>query len=129
VALDIGTTTALRDYRAQRRARQRDTGQDWPDTGLFFVQPDGRPWHPNTISARLRRLTAKAGLPPIRVHDLRHGAATLTRAAGSDAKVVQATLGHSSLAATERYDHVLPDILAESADAVAAFLDAVRRAA
>ena len=38
-----------------------------------------------------------AGLPPIRLHDLRHGAATLLLAAGHDMKVVQETLGLSSI--------------------------------
>ena len=38
-----------------------------------------------------------AGLPPVRLHDLRHGAATLLLAAGHDMKVVQATLGLSSI--------------------------------
>jgi hypothetical protein len=58
----------------------------WPDTGLFFVRPNGAAWHPNSVTQRFRRLVARAGLPPIRLHDLRHGAATMALDAGVDIK-------------------------------------------
>jgi integrase len=50
---------------------------EWLHTGLFFVKPDGQPWHPELVSERFERLVTDAGLPPIRLHDLRHCAATL----------------------------------------------------
>ncbi|MFI9593775.1 tyrosine-type recombinase/integrase [Nonomuraea sp. NPDC052265] len=50
-----------------------------------------------------------AGLPPIRLHDLRHGAASLMLAAGVEMKVVQETLGHTSSAFTaDTYTSVYP---------------------
>jgi integrase len=68
---------------------QPRSGADWQDTGLFFVRPDGQPWHPRTITARCDYLVTKAGLPPVRLHDLRHCAATYLRHGGADLKEVQ----------------------------------------
>ena len=64
-----------------------------------------------------------AGLPPIRLHDLRHGAATLLLAAGHDMKVVQDTLGLSSITiAADTYTSVLPQLARQSAEDVAALI-------
>jgi hypothetical protein len=63
------------------------------------------------------------GLPPIRLHDLRHGAATLLLAAGHDMKVVQETLGLSSITiAADTYTSVLPELARRSAEDVAALI-------
>jgi hypothetical protein len=59
-------------------------------------------------------------LPPIRLHDLRHGAATLALAAGADMKVVQTMLRHSSITVTmDTYTTVLPEIALAAAEATA----------
>jgi hypothetical protein len=63
-------------------------GAAWPDTGLFFVRRNGQAWHPSSVSQRFRRLATRGGFPPIRLHDLRHGAATIALEAGIDIKVV-----------------------------------------
>jgi integrase len=64
-----------------------------------------------------------AGLPPIRLHDLRHGAATLLLAAGHDMRVVQETLGLSSITiAADTYTSVLPQLARQSAEDVAALV-------
>jgi guanyl-specific ribonuclease Sa len=62
-------------------------------------------------------------LPPIRLHDLRHGAATLALAAGIDMKVISAMLRHSSQTITaDTYTSILPDVAREAAEAVAAMV-------
>jgi integrase len=104
--------------RASRAARPTQR-----DRSLFFLAPDGQAWHPDTVSRRFRRLLATTTLPPVRLHDLRHGAATLALAAGVDIKVVQAQLGHSSVALTaDTYTSVLPEIDHAAAEAVATLI-------
>jgi integrase len=50
-----------------------------------------------------------ADVPPIRLHDLRHGAASLAHEAGADLKTLQELLGHSSIVITaDTYTSVLP---------------------
>ncbi|MEV4318848.1 tyrosine-type recombinase/integrase [Actinocrispum sp. NPDC049592] len=55
--------------------------------------------------------------PPIRLHDLRHGAATLELAAGVDMKMVQEMLRHSSITVTsDMYTNLLPEVARAAAD-------------
>ena len=64
-----------------------------------------------------------AGLPPIRLHDLRHGAASLALAAGADLKVVQDMLGHASIVLTaDTYTSVLPEVARQAAEDTAALI-------
>lgn len=81
---------------------------------MFTTEP-GSPLRPDRVPRRFRELTAQAGLPPIRLHDLRHGSATLP-AAGTHVEVVQETLGHSRVSTTpDVYTSVLPELFHESA--------------
>ncbi|MEV4604979.1 tyrosine-type recombinase/integrase [Amycolatopsis sp. NPDC049253] len=103
----------------QDEARAR-LGSAWVETGLLFTEPDGSPLHPADVTARFQELTRRAGLPPIRLHDLRHAAASLALAAGADMKVVQNMLRHSSIAVTmDTYTTVLPEVALAAAEATA----------
>jgi integrase len=82
-----------------------------------------RALHPSTLSKQFDRLSFEAGLPRIRLHDLRHGAATLALAAGVDMKVISAMLRHSSTGITaDIYTSVLPDVARNAAEAVVAMV-------
>ncbi len=64
-----------------------------------------------------RPLLKKAGLPPIRFHDLRHTTATLMLAQGVHPKVVSEMLGHTTIGITlDIYSHVLPEMQREAAN-------------
>jgi hypothetical protein len=79
-------------------------------------------WRPTGSLAPSRNVT-DAGLPPIRLHDLRHGAATLALAAGVDLRTVQEQLGHSSIVLTaDTYTSVLPDVARIAAEKVATLI-------
>lgn len=56
--------------------------------GYVFTAVDGGVLAPERLSRLFRKLNTASGLPPVRLHDLRHGAATLTLAAGVELKVV-----------------------------------------
>ncbi|WP_235498286.1 tyrosine-type recombinase/integrase [Frankia sp. R43] len=80
------------------------------------VPPDGTPIHPEHLANRFHTLLQEADLPPITIHGLRHGAATLALAAGADLKAVQELLGHSTITLTaDTYTQILPELAAEIA--------------
>ena len=87
------------------------------------------PINPNYATTRFRILARRAGLPPVRFHDLRHGAASLAHEAGADLKTLQDLLGHSSMVVTaDTFTSVLLQIQRRSADATAQLvLNAARR--
>jgi integrase len=117
------TVAVLRAYLVMRERWRQVCGDDWPDTGLFFVRPDGQAWHPQTVTDRFDHLIAKSGLPPVRLHDLRHCAATYLRHGGADMKEVQETLGHSTMALTsDTYTSVILELQRENADAAASLI-------
>jgi Phage integrase family len=85
-----------------------------------FTRPDGQPYHPNYFTHRLQYLIKRCGLPPVRLHDLRHGAASLAHAAGADLKTIQDQLGHASVVLTaDTYTTVLPAAQHKAAEATA----------
>jgi integrase len=68
-------------------------------------------------------LARNAGLPAIRLHDVRHSYATAALAAGVPAKVVSERLGHANIAITlDVYSHVIPGMDAAAANAVASLI-------
>lgn len=120
LALDPETRTALLDY-VQTWDRERALlGQD---TQLLFVWPSGQPLHPDTITALFHKHREAAGLPRIRLHDVRHSYATAALAAGVSPKVISERLGHATAAFTlQVYSHVIPGMDEEAATSVAALM-------
>jgi integrase len=113
IALDLWTVRVLRAHLDRHPPARAD--------GYVFARPGGRPYTPGHLTRRFIKLVRREHLPPIRLHDLRHGAATLALAAGADLKVIQAMLGHASIVLTaDTYTSVLPDVARGSAEAVAA---------
>jgi integrase len=120
VALDSGTVSALAAHRERQNVEREAAGDGWVESGRVFTQPDGYGLHPGHVTGRFFTLTRGADLPPIRLHDLRHGAATLALASGANLKVVQEMLGHSSITITaDTYTSVLPVVAAQAAEAAA----------
>lgn len=116
--------------KSRRKAQMLDQaeagkqGVSWLNRwSLVFTGPFGRPTSRNSIHRELAALLRKAGLPRIRLHDLRHTCATLQLAAGVQPKVVQENLGHSKISTTlDLYAHVMPTTRREPADTLAALL-------
>ena len=123
VALDAGTSSTCAAHRRGQDKEREAAGDAWAGAGFEFTAETGEPAAPGLRDRRLPQLAYLAGLPPIRLHDLRHGAATLLLAAGDDMKVVQEILGLSSITiAADTYTSVLPQLARQSAEDVAALI-------
>ncbi len=93
----------------------------WTERGLVFPNRVGNPTcGDNLCSRHFRPLLRRAGLPPIRFHDLRHTCATLLLTKGVHPKVVSEMLGHATISITlDTYSHVIPGL----GDAAASAMD------
>jgi integrase len=120
LALDAVTVAALRKHRARQLEHKLAVGARYQDSGLVFTWLDGSPIHPLRFSRWFEQHARQAGLPKIRLHDLRHSYASAALAAGGPAKVISERLGHATIAVTmDIYSHVLPGLDREAADTVA----------
>ncbi len=108
VALDTTTTAVLADHLEQR------AGPVW----VFPGEGDG-PLNPASFSKTFDRLVARASVPRIRLHDLRHTYATIALRAGVHPAIVGERLGHSSIAVTiDVYSHAVPGLQREAAGVI-----------
>jgi integrase len=83
----------------------------------------GHPISADYLAKQFRSILEAAGVPRMRLYDLRHSAATIALAAGVPPKVVSEQLGHASTAFTlDTYAHVLPHMQDEAAARVEALL-------
>ncbi len=120
VDLDEHTIGALLAHRLGQDAERATWGAAWVETGLVFTREDGSGWHPEVVTKRFRELAVEAGLRPVRLHDLRHGQASLMLAAGVPLAVVSKRLGHSSITITsDTYSHLLDGVGRQAAEAAA----------
>jgi integrase len=95
----------VREHRQWQFGERLLMGAAFTDHGPMFCRPDGGRLHPVRFS---RTFTDQAaGLPPIRLQDLRHTWATLALASGEHPKAVQERLGHAAIGITlDVYRHV-----------------------
>jgi integrase len=117
VDLTAVAVTALREHRMRMLAEGHPHG-------FVFCDTDGQPLRKSNVLRRsFLPLLARAGLPRIRFHDLRHTAATLLLQQGVHPKVVQEMLGHAQISLTlDTYSRVLPSLGEDAARRLDALL-------
>ncbi|MFI8385831.1 tyrosine-type recombinase/integrase [Streptomyces sp. NPDC085540] len=105
----------LRWQRMRQAAMREAAGEKWEETGYVFTTRTGRPIEPRNVYRSFTRVAKDAGLRVVRLHDARHGTATLLTAAGVPPRVVMEILGHSQIAVTMNvYAHVVQDTQREA---------------
>jgi integrase len=114
IDLDSTTLSVLEAWRGSQRAEAVATGVELD--GWVFTDGDGQPIHPHAVTPAFERIARRAGVPVIRLHELRHTHGTLLIKAGVPVKVVSERLGHGHVAFTiATYQHVLPGMQADAA--------------
>lgn len=122
IDLDQRTVAVLGEWQHHQLAELGTVAAD----GTVFTRPDGQPVHPHAMSQTVARLQRAAGVPAIRLHDLRHTHATLMLKHGIPLKVVSERLGHSTPAFTMAvYQHVLPGMQRDAANIFARLITPV----
>jgi integrase len=123
VPIDDNTIALLRRHHEAQDVEHVAWGPAWNDAGLVFTREDGRPLRPEYATRHFQALAKTAGLPAIRLHDLRHTNASLALQAGVDMKVVSERLGHSQMSITaDLYTHVNRGLGQAAAEQIAGVL-------
>ncbi len=94
---------------------------------LFINRRTGKPY--TTIHKVWEKLRNEAGLPHLRIHDLRYQYASFLVNSGRTLYEVQQILGHSDPTVTQRYAHLSTRSLQDAAESASAIIDgSLRRA-
>ena len=111
--------SALLEHRAMQEQERRLAGTRWKEADYVFTTGIGTPMEPRNLERAYRQILTLAGLHHIRIHDLRHTAATLLLTQGVHPRVVMELLGHSQIAITmNTYSHVIPALKREAASSM-----------
>jgi len=100
VSLPRPVTDALQRHRTAQTKTRLAIGPEWPESELVCTDTFGRPMSRTRLRLAFQRLLAEAGLPRLRLHDLRHTMATLMLAQGEHPKIVSERLGHATVGIT-----------------------------
>ena len=108
IAIPEFIISLLKEYKLWYEEQKSVYGELWTDSDRLFVQADGKPMHPSTISKWFVKYVGQIGLPVINFHGLRHTNASLLVAQNIDIAVISARLGHAQISTTlDFYVHPL----------------------
>lgn len=112
----------LREHQAYQAEQRELAGPDWEEHGLVFPTRDGRPQYSSNVRVAFSRAITRAGLPPMRFHNLRHVYQSLLVHLGIHPYVTMELLGHADSRTNRRYSHVLESARVDAADRLDALL-------
>lgn len=132
ITMDERTAGMLRRHRLAQKELRLRMGERWkgsPDADWCFTYTDpvngGKPIHPDEIYDRFQELVRKAGVPRVKLHALRHMAASAMLASTQDINTVAGRLGHAKATFTvDQYGHLLEAADRSAAEKSAAYMDA-----
>lgn len=108
IAIPKFIISLLEEYKLWYEEQKSVYGELWTNSDRLFVQSDGKPMHPSTISKWFVKYVGQIGLPVINFHGLRHTNASLLVAQNIDIAVISARLGHAQISTTlDFYVHPL----------------------
>lgn len=113
--LTPGLVGLLKAHRARQLEDRLRAGPRWQNSGLVFTSTNGGPTHPRNALRSFYAMLERGRLPRMRLHDLRHSAASFLLASGVSPRVAMDVLGHSQIAVTmDLYSHLLPGALEDA---------------
>ncbi len=103
-------------HQRRQEEERKLAGSGWIETGMVFTTRKGTMLDARNMLGDFYRIRDRAGLPPVRFHDLRHSAATILHLAGVPDQAIQKLLGHASVRTTQEiYMHSTPDAQKQTA--------------
>lgn len=100
ISVPVSILKELRTHKARQNQEKLALGKKYNDLGLVFAGPEGNPLDPRAFTKRYEKLLAKAGLPKVSFHSLRHSVAVALANNGISPKELQNLLGHEKFGTT-----------------------------
>jgi len=120
----------LREHKKDQQLQRVILSPILKDEDFVFCHDDGSPLNPSTVTHNFSKVAISAGMPQLRLHDLRHIHATMMLKAGIHPRVVQERLGHSTIATTlDIYSHTVPGMQKAAAERLDTLLPKVEEIA
>ena len=114
---------ALREHRTRQWQERLQVGPLWLDQDLVFATHTGGSAGAGNVIRSFQRVLEEAGLRHQRIHDLRHGCASLLAASGASLTEVKEILGHSQISITaDLYTHIFDKTKRDAMDLMDAVL-------
>ncbi len=114
IQLPLFLVDLLKQHLVEQNQRRLEVGEKWENLDQVFPDLHGGYFNPTYLDKMFSKLLQEIGVPHMRLHDLRHSAATILLSLGVNAKVIQELLGHSDIVITLGiYGHVLPTMQQE----------------
>jgi integrase len=122
--LPTSVVTTLRSWRVAQAEERLLLRAAWGAGDLVVTGSIGQPVDRGNLTRRFKQLCTRAGVPPIRLYDLRHTFGSLTVRGGADYKTVATLMGHSDTMTLQRvYQHPYADMQRMAVERLAAVLD------
>lgn len=120
VKLPQETMQLLKQYRAWYFELQLVNGDQWKNSDFVFVQSDGSPMSPDSITSWLGDFSKRHELPHINPHAFRHTMASVLINSGKDVVAVSKRLGHAKVSTTtDIYSHIIKQADEQASDCLA----------
>lgn len=100
IKLPAETMEMLKTWRKQCNLYRKANEEIWNDTDFVFIQENGNPIHPQSVSRWFERFCERNSFPKISIHKLRHTAASILIDSGVSIATVSKRLGHSQISTT-----------------------------
>lgn len=111
--------TVLKELKKKRARIEIERADVFTRSPFVFVTENGKPIRPTTLSKEFKEIAAAAGIPQMRLHDLRHTVTTYLLRAGLSPRAVQGVLGHKDARFTmKRYAHILDEDKKQAASVI-----------
>ncbi len=98
----------LKEHKRNQSIQRLQCGDQWQELNYIFAQWNGKPIHPDSLTAWFKQFINKNQLPDVSIHSLRHTNASLLIANGVNITTVSKRLGHATTATTTKiYAHAI----------------------
>lgn len=120
IKLPQETMQLLKKYKKWYTEQRILNADRWHKTNYLFVQEDGKPMNPDSLTDWLGKFSKKYDLPNVHPHKFRHTMASILYFNGVDSITISKRLGHAKVSTTtDIYSHVMKEADAAASDCIA----------